>query len=184
MALSKVASIKIPLVNDQSCVEIFPDELPVDVNDIIDVLRSELAPLRVWRNCAVEYYRKGDLLGFDAILSDILEALQSQEELESMFKGSADYVESVTELYLAMAARELLKLSELKNSVHVDTEQVSAVHKKVVDYMKLAEEKMRLHEYYWVLRGFFEIVNGILACPYVLPRIIPYVYVYITILSS
>jgi hypothetical protein len=37
--------------NDQ--VEFYPDELPVDFNDLIDVLRSELAPFKVWRACAV-----------------------------------------------------------------------------------------------------------------------------------
>lgn len=47
--------IQIPLVNEPGnlCVSIFPDELPLDHNDLIDVLRSELAPLATWRMSAV-----------------------------------------------------------------------------------------------------------------------------------
>ena len=48
--------------NDQ--VEFYPDELPVDFNDLIDVLRSELAPFKVWRACAVSivFYGLFDVL--------------------------------------------------------------------------------------------------------------------------
>ena len=49
------AAINIPIA-DTSFVEIFPDEIPVkdlDYNDLIDVLRSFYAPLKLWRECAV-----------------------------------------------------------------------------------------------------------------------------------
>ena len=60
--MSLSASIQIPMVNSDEFVEIFPDELPItggemDYNDLIDVLRSELAPLKVWRSCAVRIHR-------------------------------------------------------------------------------------------------------------------------------
>jgi hypothetical protein len=53
-----MTSIKVPILNTMECVEMFPDELPVgdlDYNDLIDVMRSELAPLSVWRACAVSH---------------------------------------------------------------------------------------------------------------------------------
>ena len=50
-------AIRIPIQNSESdYVEIFPDELPsgdLDYNDLIDVLRAEFAPLKIWRSCAV-----------------------------------------------------------------------------------------------------------------------------------
>lgn len=59
-------TIKIPLAQDSKheFVEIFPDEIPigqfdssvereVDVNDVLDILRSVYAPLKEWRTCAV-----------------------------------------------------------------------------------------------------------------------------------
>jgi hypothetical protein len=51
--------ILIPIMNSSENVVIFPDELPVgdmDYNDLVDVLRSELAPLHVWRACAVSIF--------------------------------------------------------------------------------------------------------------------------------
>lgn len=50
---SRLKSIKIPIANSQEYVEIFPDELPEDVNDVLDVLKAELAPLKIWRAVAV-----------------------------------------------------------------------------------------------------------------------------------
>ena len=34
-------------------VEVFIDELPSDVNDLIDVLKAEMAPLEIWLQFAV-----------------------------------------------------------------------------------------------------------------------------------
>lgn len=48
-----VRSIKIPIENSNEFVEIFPDELPTDVNDVLEVLRAEFAPLKIWRAVAV-----------------------------------------------------------------------------------------------------------------------------------
>jgi hypothetical protein len=49
-------SIRIPMISGSDQVEFYPDELPVDFNDLIDVLRSELAPFKVWRACAVSIF--------------------------------------------------------------------------------------------------------------------------------
>ena len=69
-------TIRIPLEPDS--VVIFADELPVgdlDYNDIIDVLRSVLAPLKLWRSCAVEYHRQGFRVEFDQVLTEIIDSL-------------------------------------------------------------------------------------------------------------
>jgi hypothetical protein len=52
-----VPSVRIPTASDE-IVEIFSDEFPVgsgDYNDLLDLLRGELAPLNIWRHCAVSY---------------------------------------------------------------------------------------------------------------------------------
>lgn len=46
-------SLLIPVKNSDQEVEVFVDELPDDVNDIIDILRAEVAPLDVWLKFAV-----------------------------------------------------------------------------------------------------------------------------------
>jgi hypothetical protein len=69
--------------NPSTCVELFPDELPLstdlDHNDLVDCLRSELAPLHVWRSCAVEYHRQGCHFEFEAILNEIVESLLDEQ---------------------------------------------------------------------------------------------------------
>ena len=46
-------------IQGQDSVVVFPDEVPIGVDqhqNIIDVLRGELAPLSVWRDCAVSVF--------------------------------------------------------------------------------------------------------------------------------
>ena len=50
---SNPRALLIPVKNSEQAVEVFVDELPDDVNDIIDILRAEVAPLDVWLQFAV-----------------------------------------------------------------------------------------------------------------------------------
>ncbi|KAF0682722.1 Aste57867_25173 [Aphanomyces stellatus] len=52
-------SLLIPVQKSDEWVEMFTDELPEDSNDIMDILRAEIAPLEVWLNVAIEYYLQG-----------------------------------------------------------------------------------------------------------------------------
>lgn len=52
-AEGKPRSLLIPVKNSDQAVEVFADEIPDDVNDIIDILRAEVAPLDVWLQFAV-----------------------------------------------------------------------------------------------------------------------------------
>ncbi|RLN93962.1 hypothetical protein BBJ28_00004098 [Nothophytophthora sp. Chile5] len=49
-------ALLIPVKNSTQAVEVFADELPDDVNDIIDILRAEVAPLDVWLQFAVRFH--------------------------------------------------------------------------------------------------------------------------------
>jgi hypothetical protein len=48
----EMSFVDIPLQSGGG-VRVFSDELPLDRTDLIDVLRSEIPPLQVWRRCAV-----------------------------------------------------------------------------------------------------------------------------------
>eukprot|EP01035_Chromulina_nebulosa_P006794 gene6794-9178_t len=93
--------------SEDSYVCIFPDELPTEHNDLIDVLRSALAPLKAWRQCAVEYHRQGYDIEFESILNDIVVNLENKE-IESMYRGRDDFSEGITEIFIALAANALL----------------------------------------------------------------------------
>lgn len=50
-------AIRFPLFHTpEVSVEFFPDELPDDHYDLIDCLRFELAPLKIWKTCAVRVF--------------------------------------------------------------------------------------------------------------------------------
>ncbi len=51
--MQNFSSIRIPMINGPDYIEFYADELPPDHNDVIDILRAELAPFKVWRACAV-----------------------------------------------------------------------------------------------------------------------------------
>jgi RNA polymerase-associated protein CTR9 len=69
-------TVRIPIANSAEYVEIFPDELPEDVNDVLDVLRAEFSPLKIWKAVAVEYYRQGQSQHFEAVLSEIVSTME------------------------------------------------------------------------------------------------------------
>jgi hypothetical protein len=51
-------SLRIPIAGSDGSdfVEVFPDELPSDVNDLLDVLKAEVAPLKIWKEAAVRLF--------------------------------------------------------------------------------------------------------------------------------
>ena len=76
-----IKSIKIPIAETNETVIIFPDELEDNdefVSDLLDILRGELAPLHVWKECAVEYHRQNLNKRFSVILDFIVESLNEE----------------------------------------------------------------------------------------------------------
>lgn len=45
--------IRIPVRGAQQTVEVYTEELPSDYNDVVDVLKAEIAPLDIWLRFAV-----------------------------------------------------------------------------------------------------------------------------------
>lgn len=48
--------IRIPVRGAQQTVEVYTEELPSDYNDVVDVLKAEIAPLDIWLRFAVSGY--------------------------------------------------------------------------------------------------------------------------------
>lgn len=49
----KTDSISIPVRGSSAVVEVYTDDLPGDYNDVVDVLKAEIAPLDIWLRFAV-----------------------------------------------------------------------------------------------------------------------------------
>lgn len=45
--------IRIPVRHAKQTVEVYTDDLPGDYNDVVDVLKAEIAPLDIWLRFAV-----------------------------------------------------------------------------------------------------------------------------------
>ena len=45
--------IRIPVRGAHQTVEVYIDDLPSDFNDVVDVLKAEIAPLDIWLRFAV-----------------------------------------------------------------------------------------------------------------------------------
>jgi len=79
--------------------------------------------------------------------------------LEDCYKQRDDYAEGITDIFLAFAAKELLAFSKAKLSSS-STELIQAAGKRCIDFIKLADDKLRLYEYTWFIKGFYEMVSG------------------------
>ena len=64
-------SLVIPIHDSDEVVEVRVDELPDDEGEVIEILQAELAPLDLWRQFAVEYYRQGRLDSYAKMLEPI-----------------------------------------------------------------------------------------------------------------
>lgn len=80
-------SVKIPIdkSKDQHVI-LFLDEIQdYVVDEILDVLQRELAPLNVWRECALEYYRQGNDDNFQLVLNTITNALSIHSKYNCVY---------------------------------------------------------------------------------------------------
>ncbi|CAM9716511.1 unnamed protein product [Chrysoparadoxa australica] len=72
--------ISIPVRGSDQTVQVYTDELPPDINDVVDVLKAEVAPLDTWLAFAVAYYRQDQKEHFRDILREVIGALSTDME--------------------------------------------------------------------------------------------------------
>ena len=65
--------ILIPVRDSEEQIEVDVSELPDDIEEILEILKGELAPMETWLRFAVEYYRQGKLDAFVGMLTPLVE---------------------------------------------------------------------------------------------------------------
>jgi hypothetical protein len=80
-------------------------------------------------------------------------------EVTAAYKAREDYAEGITDIYILLAAKEILSLAKTK-TVSFPVEQVTAIVKRCVENLKSAEAEKLLNEYIWVLKGFYECLQS------------------------
>lgn len=154
-------SLRIPISSSSDFVEIFPDEIPSDVNSLLDVLRAEYAPLKIWRAAALEYYRQGQLENFSEVLNEIVSAMDP--EIEEYYRQRGEYEEGIVEIFDALAGFSLYQsYSFVEDPAHASeiSEKLETLKGEIVGNIKKAEGVNRMNEYTWMIRGFYELSYG------------------------
>lgn len=90
--------------------------------------------------------------------TDIDQLYQEQDKEE--------YAEGLIDIYVALAAKALANYSVAKQAPNVLPQVVMEHNKKLIECLKLVDEKQRLNEYTWLIRGFFEILQGANPCSF------------------
>lgn len=83
--------------------------------------------------------------------------------MDKIYRERDDYAEGITEIYVALASKALGELAKLKrHGLRLSTEQSNEFAVKVVQHLASADEKLRINEYTWLIKGFYEIIHGAL----------------------
>jgi hypothetical protein len=81
-------------------------------------------------------------------------------EVTAAYKAREDYAEGITDIYILLAAKEILSLAKTK-TLSFPAEQVTAIVKRCLENLKSSEAEKLLNEYIWVLKGFYECLQSI-----------------------
>jgi len=146
---------------EKDCVVFFPDELPEDHRILGDVLRGVFAPFKVWRICALEYHRQGFDAQFEQLLSEIVAALDDPD-IDKLYqeRDKEEYNEGIIDIYVALAAKALSNYSQAKHNPQSVPLGMLDYNKKLAEFLKFVDDKQRLNEYTWLIRGFFQILQN------------------------
>lgn len=89
----------------------------------------------------------------DNVYLDIDKLYQEQDK--------EDYSEGIVDIFVTLAAKALGDFSRAKRTPHAMPESSMEYSRKFVEYLKSADEKQRINEYTWLIKGFFEIAQGL-----------------------
>jgi hypothetical protein len=81
------------------------------------------------------------------------------EDVNEIYKQKDDYVDGIVDIFVALAAKSLGELSnsrEISDSV----EQHDVYIKQIIGFLESADSNNLLYEYTWIIKGFFEIIQG------------------------
>lgn len=155
-------SIKIPISKTNETVVIFLDELEdLAVSDLLDILRGELAPLNVWKDCAVEYHRQNQNERFSMILEEIVESL-NDEDVKKIYRNS-DFEEMMCEIYNVLAAKKFEDSYSQHGSYANEMDQIKSYLENVKKYVPVSE-------YSWLIEGI--ILYYIVVAPSIISTLI------------
>ena len=70
------------------------------------------------------------------------------------------YNEGIIDIYVALAAKALSNYSQAKHNPQSVPLGMLDYNKKLAEFLKFVDDKQRLNEYTWLIRGFFQILQS------------------------
>ncbi len=80
-------------------------------------------------------------------------------EVAAAYKAKENYSDGTFEIYIVLAAKEIVELAK-KKVTSSPNDDIAAIKKRCVDSLKTVEAEKPLHEYVWILKGFYELFTG------------------------
>jgi hypothetical protein len=85
-------------------------------------------------------------------------------DVEKIYRERLDYKEGMAEIFNALAAKELGDLARFKDSSATSNNRDETdCERRVVDYLGRAENQIRGHAYSCLIKGFYEMRQGMKA---------------------
>lgn len=82
-------------------------------------------------------------------------------DVEKIYRERLDYKEGMTDIFNALAAKELGDLARFKDSAaNSNNRDETDCERRVVDFLGRAENQIRGHPYSYLIKGFYEIRQG------------------------
>eukprot|EP01125_Pyxidicula_operculata_P017886 TRINITY_DN6313_c0_g1_i2.p1 TRINITY_DN6313_c0_g1~~TRINITY_DN6313_c0_g1_i2.p1 ORF type:complete len:849 (-),score=179.17 TRINITY_DN6313_c0_g1_i2:41-2587(-) len=143
-----MAAILVPLKDSDQYVSIPVDDLTDDPSLIMDLLKAESAPLSVWLECAVQYYKKNYLDAFKKILSTF------EDTTQAVSMKNTSEISALISIYNALASYyiKLWKQSNDKAKREEYYRLSASLHNK-------ADKINRMEEITWVGKGIALLVR-------------------------
>lgn len=82
-------------------------------------------------------------------------------DVDKMYRERPDYNDGISSIYVTLAAQALSKLLNSASQEYLVHKTNEELEKIIVEYLNLADDRMKINEYVWIIKGFYEILQGI-----------------------
>jgi len=150
------------------------DELQAiqSISEVTNLLGRELAPLNIWRTCAVEFYRQGYKEEFKEILKEITKTIETEPDVANSYRSGQNgdtFQSDMIDVYNSLAAGELDRLQELSSrAIAFDRVQEDAIKDEIIKSLRSAEDLGGYtgNTYLDIIKGFYHLRTGKSFAPF------------------
>ena len=158
--------ITVPTRQSGQAVHVPVDDLPDEADEILDLLRGEIAPLATWLRFAIAYYRQGKIAQFKKIL------IEGTSDAMDKYYPEKDHGKERVAIFNCLASHYLERASSVKRQhenqpIEVKNTLTKELLKKANDLITRADKidqfKYEIHYMSWVAKGQYHFRRGLLT---------------------